>query len=154
MCTAHRNNHPATSTREAALVVTTTSQQQNVVLACHVRSLIGLTNTPHVACAPHTAHTAHRAHSNIAIVKIKLDSKATASKICVPSHNRWMMSAARISTSQVVLRRYPSPAASWEASSCFLRPSMASMAGGGEGHCIPGHRCKCMYTRVCILQHW
>ena len=62
-----------------------------VVLAVHVRSLVGQTSTPHVACAPPTAHTAHRAYSDIAIVKIKLDSKATASKICVPSHNRWMI---------------------------------------------------------------
>ena len=56
-----------------------------------MRSLIGQTSTPHVACAPPTAHTAHRAYSDIAIVKIKLDSKATTSKICVPSHNRWMI---------------------------------------------------------------
>ena len=58
----------------------------------HVRSLVGQTSTPHVACAPPTAHTAHLTYSDIAIVKINhIDSKATASKICVPSHNRWMI---------------------------------------------------------------
>ena len=80
------------STREEALVVTTTSSQQQNRRACRAcASLVGQTSTPHVACAPPTAHTAHRAYSDIAIVKIKLDSKATASKICVPSHNRWMI---------------------------------------------------------------
>ena len=92
MCTAHRNNHPATP-REKRRSSSQQPRHNNkiVVLAVHVRSLVGQTSTPHVACAPPTAHTAHRAYSDIAIVKIKLDSKATASKICVPSHNRWMI---------------------------------------------------------------
>ena len=115
------------------LVVTTTlSQQQIVVLACHVRSLIGQTNTPHVACAPHTAHTAHRAHSDIAIVKIKLDSKATASKICVPSHNRWMI---RCTNLDLAGSRRPLSIARRILGSLvmlFEAQRMASIAGGEE----------------------
>ena len=63
------------STREESLVVTNNNKIVVGVLAVHVRSLVGHTSTPHVACAPPTAHTAHRAYSDIAIVKIKLDTQ-------------------------------------------------------------------------------
>jgi hypothetical protein len=47
-------------------------------------------------CSSYSTHSPSRAYSDIAIVKIKLDSKATASKICVPSHNRWMIRCTNI----------------------------------------------------------
>ena len=103
-----------------------------VVLAVHVRSLVGQTSTPHVACAPPTAHTAHRAYSDIAIVKIKLDSKATMSKICVPSHNRWMI---RCTNLDLAGSRRPLSIARRILGSLvmlFEAQRMASIAGGEE----------------------
>ena len=121
-----------------------------VVLAVHVRSLARQTSTPHVACAPPTAHTAHRAYSDIAIVKIKLDSKATASKICVPSHNRWMIHGTNLD-----LAGSPTPLSIARGIlgslvMLILRPSMASMAGGG-GRTLHSRTPLQVYVHVALV---
>ena len=142
MCTAHRNNHPATP-REKSRSSSQQPRHNNkiVVLAVHVRSLVGQTSTPHVACAPPTAHTAHRAYSDIAIVKIKLDSKATASKICVPSHNRWMIRCTNLDLAGCRLTL--SIARGILGSLVMLFEAQHGKYGGGGGS-AHGHLCVCV----------